>query len=49
MAQNHVHILIPVREILPSGFAKFAKPLATGEGREVVDQAWTEWLGCEND
>lgn len=33
MAQNHVHILIPVREILPSGFAKFAKPLATGEGR----------------
>lgn len=45
----HTHILIPAREILPSGFAKFAKPLATDEGREVVDQAWTEWLECEND
>lgn len=45
----HVHILIPARVILPSGFSMFAKPLATDDGREVVDHAWTEWLEREND
>ena len=45
----HVHILLPARRILPSGFGKFAKPLATDDGREVVDQAWTEWLERNDD
>jgi hypothetical protein len=39
----HVHILVPARELLPSGFGKFARPLATDEGREIMDIEWEAW------
>lgn len=39
----HVHVLVPARELLPSGFGKFARPLATDEGREIMDKEWAAW------
>lgn len=39
----HVHILIPARELLPTGFGRFARPLATDEGRSLMDQEWMAW------
>lgn len=39
----HVHIFVPARELLPSGFGKFARPLATDQGRALMDQEWAAW------
>jgi hypothetical protein len=39
----HVHVLMPAREVLSTGFGKFARPLATDAGREVVDDEWAAW------
>lgn len=39
----HVHVLLPARELLPSGFGKFARPLASDEGREIMDREWAAW------
>lgn len=39
----HVHILIPSRELLPTGFGKFARPLGTDEGRGLMDEEWAAW------
>lgn len=39
----HVHLMIPARQLLPSGFGKFARPLATDEGRALVEKAWIAW------
>lgn len=39
----HVHVMVPAREVLPSGFGKFARPLATDEGRELLDLEWAAW------
>ena len=39
----HVHILIPARELLPTGFSKFARPLGTDEGRDLMDEEWAAW------
>lgn len=39
----HIHLMIPARELLPSGFGKFVRPLATDEGRALVEQAWVKW------
>lgn len=39
----HLHLLIPARQLLPSGFGKFARPLATDEGRAIVEKAWVVW------
>jgi hypothetical protein len=39
----HLHLLIPARQLLPSGFGKFARPLATDEGRAIVEKAWVAW------
>ena len=39
----HVHVLVPAREVLPTGFGKFARPLATDEGRELLDLEWAAW------
>lgn len=39
----HVHVLVPARELLPSGFGKFARPLASDEGREIMDREWAAW------
>lgn len=39
----HVHLMIPARQLLPSGFGKFARPLATDEGRALVESAWVAW------
>jgi len=39
----HVHIMVPARELLPSGFGRFARPLATEEGRDIMDREWGAW------
>ncbi len=39
----HVHLLIPAREVLVTGFGKFARPLATDEGRVLLDTEWAVW------
>ena len=39
----HVHVMIPAREVLPSGFGQFARPLGVDEGREVMDREWAAW------
>lgn len=39
----HIHLLIPARVLLPSGFGKFAQPLASDEGRALVEEAWVRW------
>jgi hypothetical protein len=39
----HVHVLAPARELLPSGFGMFTRPLATDEGRELMDMEWAAW------
>ncbi|NNM76511.1 hypothetical protein HJG53_06290 [Sphingomonas sp. ID1715] len=39
----HVHLMIPARQLLPSGFGKFARPLATDDGRALVEKAWAAW------
>lgn len=39
----HVHILLPAREVMPTGFGKFARPLATDEGRALLDAEWAAW------
>ena len=39
----HLHLIAPARVLLPSGFGKFAKPLATDEGREILEREWAEW------
>jgi hypothetical protein len=44
----HVHVLIPAREVLPTGFGKFARPLATDEGRELLDAEWAAWRETAN-
>ncbi len=38
----HVHLLIPAR-LLPTGFGKFVQPLASDEGRTIVETAWGLW------
>lgn len=44
----HVHVLIPAREVLVTGFGKFARPLATDEGRELLDTEWAAWRETAN-
>ena len=44
----HVHVLIPARAILATGFGKFVRPLATDEGRGVVDAEWAAWRESSN-
>ncbi|MXP41877.1 hypothetical protein GRI75_09510 [Altererythrobacter soli] len=44
----HVHVLIPAREVLPTGFGKFARPLATDQGRELLDAEWAAWRDASN-
>ncbi|MXO65962.1 hypothetical protein [Altericroceibacterium endophyticum] len=44
----HLHLMIPARQLLPSGFGKFARPLATDEGRAIVEDAWKTWQGARN-
>jgi hypothetical protein len=39
----HIHLMIPARVLLPSGFGKFARPLASDEGRALVEEAWVRW------
>ncbi len=39
----HIHLMIPARQLLPSGFGKFAQPLATDHGRALVEKAWVAW------
>lgn len=39
----HVHVMVPARELLPSGFGKFARPLGTDEGRAIMDFEWASW------
>lgn len=39
----HVHVLMPARELLPSGFGRFARPLASDDGREIMDREWAAW------
>ena len=39
----HIHLMIPARQLLPSGFGKFARPLATDDGRALVEKAWVAW------
>jgi len=39
----HVHLLIPARLLLPTGFGKFAQPLASDEDRAIVETAWDLW------
>lgn len=39
----HVHIMVPARVILPTGFGAFARPLATDEGRDIMDREWAAW------
>ncbi|MXP29642.1 hypothetical protein GRI58_12530 [Porphyrobacter algicida] len=39
----HVHLLLPAREILATGFGKFARPLASDEGRVLLDKEWAAW------
>lgn len=41
----HVHLIAPARQLLPSGFGKFARPLATDEGRTLMDAEWQAWTG----
>lgn len=45
----HVHVLALAREVLPSGFGKFARPLAADEGRDVLDQEWAAWREASHD
>lgn len=39
----HVHVLVPARQLLPSGFGKFARPVLTEDGRELLEKAWIAW------
>lgn len=39
----HCHVLSPARELLPSGYGKFARPFASDEGREIMDREWAAW------
>lgn len=39
----HVHLLAPARALLPSGFGHFARPLASDEGRALMDAEWAAW------
>lgn len=39
----HIHVMIPARQLLPTGYGLFARPLATEEGRDLMDQAWSAW------
>jgi hypothetical protein len=39
----HVHVMIPARQLLPTGFGQFLRPLASEEGREIMEKAWTAW------
>jgi hypothetical protein len=39
----HIHLMIPARQLLPSGFGKFVRPLATDDGRALVEKAWVKW------
>lgn len=39
----HIHLMIPARQLLPSGFGKFARSLATDDGRGVIEMAWAAW------
>jgi hypothetical protein len=41
----HVHLIAPARQLLPSGFGMFAQPLASDEGRALMDAEWREWAG----
>lgn len=45
----HIHLMIPARELLPSGFGKFVRPLATDEGRALVESAWVKWQEAQDD
>lgn len=39
----HLHLLALARQLLPSGFGQFSQPLASDEGREIVEKEWAEW------
>lgn len=39
----HVHLLVPARILLPSGFGLFAQPLASDEGRALIEAEWLDW------
>lgn len=39
----HVHLCIPARERLPSTWGKFTQPLASDQGRDLMDQEWMKW------
>lgn len=39
----HVHVLVAARKLLSSGYGMFAKPLASEEGRDIVDREWEAW------
>lgn len=39
----HVHVMIPARKLLPSGFGKFALQLTTEDGRELLEKEWGAW------
>lgn len=41
----HCHIMALARELGPTGFGNFIRPLASDAGRQLMDQEWTAW--CE--
>ncbi|MEO1968560.1 MAG: hypothetical protein ABGW87_07610 [Sphingomonadaceae bacterium] len=43
----HIHLMAPARVLLPSGFGKFAKPLATIDGREIAEKCWSKCLEAQ--
>jgi hypothetical protein len=42
-ADAHVHVLLPPRELLPSGFGSFVRALIGPDARELMDNEWAEW------
>lgn len=39
----HVHVMVPARELLPTGYGQFVRPLATEEGRLIMEREWSAW------
>lgn len=39
----HVHLMMLARQLLPSGFGKFVRPLLDEDGRERIDEAWAQF------
>lgn len=40
----HIHLMLLARQLLPSGFGKFVRPLLADDGRDLVDGHWTDLL-----